>query len=160
MSKRKTRHTHFDVHHLSDGRSVLESRDLDTDGILHAWERIDSNERLQRMYGRALDVPWLSNTLLYDDKIRSFFSAVNGIEIMLKEHKYFQVAQFVLLLLTIIRLVAYMTVHPRINFLAATMAEAGDDVMHFLVSFFILLLPSIIWELGSKAFKVEVVGES
>ena len=43
--------------------------------------------------------------------------------------------EFMLLLLCIVRLIAYMTVHPRINFLLATMAESADEVFHFFISF-------------------------
>jgi len=42
---------------------------------------------------------------------------------------------FILVLFCIVRLVGYMTVHPRINFLTATMLTAFDEVIHFFLSF-------------------------
>lgn len=52
----------------------------------------------------------------------------------------FRDLSFVLVLCCVVRIVGYLTVHPRINFLAATLAESGDDIAHFVVSFSLVFM--------------------
>ena len=64
--------------------------------------------------------------------------AQESINDLLSEEDTIRNFAFLLILLCIVRLVGYMTVHPRINFILATMAEAADEAIHFFFSFFLM----------------------
>ena len=105
---------------------------------LHAANAMRSDSELIDYFKPALQIPWSDPEIAYDTKVGNCFSAVSNIQGLLQRERMLRLFAFVLMLCCVVRLIGYMTVHPRINLLVATMVEAGDEVLHFLVSFAVI----------------------
>ena len=106
--------------------------------FLHAINSFQSDNQLIEYFKPALKIPWSDPEVAYDTKVGDCFSAVQDIESLLQRERMLRMYAFVLMLCCVVRLIGYMTVHPRINLLVATMVEAGDEVIHFIVSFAVI----------------------
>jgi len=96
--------------------------------------RTTSEMRLNATFGRALRVPWLDGTVKYHDKVLDYFEAVDDIQSLLGWWSAVEQFSCVLVGICIIRTVAFLAVHPRLNLLVLTISIARDDAIHFLVS--------------------------
>lgn len=108
--------------------------------LVHYGDADQSNDRLQEFYGSALNVPWTSQEVQYSQKVSDFFTAVDDIENLLLNERRMRDLSFLLVLCCVVRIVGYLTVHPRINFLAATLVQSGDDILHFALSFSMIFM--------------------
>ncbi len=108
--------------------------------LVHYGDAEQSNGRLQEIYGSALNVPWTSQEVQYSQKVSDFFTAVDDIENLLLNERRVRDLSYFLVLCCVVRVVGYLTVHPRINFLAATLVQSGDDIIHFTLSFSMIFM--------------------
>jgi len=108
--------------------------------VQHLHDARGSNLRLQKVYGDALTIPWLSPTVDLQLKVQDFVAANRNINSLLAEQESSRVLSFILVCTSLLRIIGYLTVHPRINFLVATLWHAGDSILHFLLSFMLVFM--------------------
>ena len=107
---------------------------------IHASRAVGSDKTLFDTFNPALQIKWADPDVLYNTKLDAFFSSVEKIDALLQQELVVSTIAFILMLLCIVRLIGYMTVHPRINLLVATMIQAADEVFHFFVSFAVIFM--------------------
>jgi hypothetical protein len=83
---------------------------LATVAIIQALRALESDRRLTEVYGSALAVPWTSPNISYEAKVEQYLIAVDSVRSLLDEEYFFESVTFGLMLVCIVRLVAYMTV--------------------------------------------------
>ena len=131
--------------------------------IIHLDRALKSNNRLTETFGKALAVPWASNTVSYEEKVSAYFVALNEIENVFLGEQTMSTVYAILMMVLLVRLILYMSVHPRINFIQATVTEAGDDILHFLIAFSVVFMTQAVLAtaiFGSKTHSYSTISST
>jgi hypothetical protein len=83
-----------------------------TNGVIQCMRAVESDSRLHKVYGDVLRVPWANTTVTYQSKVAQYFVAMAEVDDLLNEERMCVWANFALVLLCILQLIAYMTVRP------------------------------------------------
>jgi len=89
-------------------------------------------------YGLA-GIPWQSQDVLLEDKVSDFLSLLHHFEDEIDLEKNMSYFYFVLVTLTLFRLIIITEFHPRLAILVKTLKYGLDDTLHFLLLFCIVL---------------------
>lgn len=108
--------------------------------LIHGLRARQSDDKLQQIYGDALQVQWANATVAYERKVEDYLAAVERIRELADEEDTIAAIAFLLMLLCILQVIQFMRVHPRVNILAATLVAAIDDIFHFFVSFLLIFV--------------------
>ena len=89
-------------------------------------------------YGLA-GIPWQDQNVMLEDKVSDFLSLLHHFEDEIDLEKNMSTFYFVLVTVSLFRLIAITEFHPRLAILVKTLKGGLDDTLHFLLLFCIVL---------------------
>merc|ERR1719247_461614 len=95
--------------------------------------------------------------------LQQYFRVLDEVQKHVEEEEVIMFVAYVLILMCFVRIIIYLSVHPRIAVLSNTVAAASDNMMHFFIVFFFLFAVLAwlgCWSFGPDNYLFSSIGGS
>eukprot|EP00802_Teleaulax_amphioxeia_P000854 Tamp_00855.p1 GENE.Tamp_00855~~Tamp_00855.p1 ORF type:complete len:623 (+),score=66.37 Tamp_00855:3456-5324(+) len=86
-----------------------------------------------------MGVPWESNSIDPDEKVRSFFEGLEKFSRIMETEFFMTIFYFAHATVALLRLLMQTGAHPRLSILVGTLIGAADDLWHFLILLLVVM---------------------
>ena len=114
---------------------------------------LDAEKRSQALVKGLVEVPFVSPDVKFDDKVKQFFAALDGVFEELQLKSDLSTFGFSIMILNLIKVLQTTRAHPRVGVLVATIIKGIDDIIHFTLLFLIVWVTFAstgTWAFGSE----------
>lgn len=124
-------------------------------------EKNGSGDITSDLVGKLTELPWFDRTLSYDNKQRTFIDIFERIDKEISKSETTDLFGMIVALILLNRIVLATSAHPRIALITDTLAEAAQDLFHFMLIFLLIFICFAIiatWRFGAKMQELSTTG--
>ena len=130
--------------------------------VILYWSAISHSETATgQPVGTMTGIAWHNRSVEFGTKVRIFFDSLNALETEALYYEQLQTLALILMFLCLLRLVASISVHPRVSLITGTLVHSGDDLAHFVFTFliiFVALAALGTWSFGDELNEYNSLG--